>query len=712
VPESADPDAPRLDDCGAAIAVAALVALIYSVIEAPTYGWLATRTLVGLILALALLGAFVVWELRQAHPLLDPRMFRERPLWAGSTSIFVQFFAFYGYTFIGLQYLQIIRGATPLLAAVQVLPLAVALMPASRLAAKLTVRYGPRAVGGTGLGLIDAGLAIIAQVGTHSSYGLMAAGLVVLGLGLGTATTPATTSITESLPRSQQGVGSALNDLSRELGGAIGIAVIGSILTSTYSSHVNLTGRPTAVAAKVKASYAVGSQLGSNISSRADTAFVSAMHIRAAERCSSRRPCGIRRRDPPGASGSPPGIQAIGGNHIALNPASPRTQPEDMTNTSTHIKGNTRSLRVIIVGGGIGGLSAAIALRRKGHEPLVLERAPRLEAAGAGITLFANAMSALTRLGVADVVAAEGSPARRSAILAAEGRELTTLPPDLLEGTVAIHRADLQDALLHARGEIRTGVEVTSVDQSAEGVVVRAADGSEERGDLLVGADGLWSLVRTTVAPATPRYAGYRPWRGVSPVSIDQGRLTESWGVGERFGLVDLGSRTYWFATANIAEGETEDPSGRKAEMLRRFAGWHAPVEAVLEATPDGAILRSDVYFLNPLPRWSRDRLVLLGDAAHATTPGVGQGAAMAIEDAVVMADQLAATDELATALGRYESIRRPRAERVLKLSRRTDSAAQRTSPFGRRVRNLVVRRTPPRLQARQLEPIVHHQLP
>ena len=279
VPESADPDAPRLDYTGAAIAVAALVALVYSVIEAPTYGWLATRTLVGLILALVLLAGFVLWELRQPHPLLDPRVFRKQPLWAGSTSIFVQFFAFYGYTFIGLQYLQLIRGDTPLLAAVQVLPLAVALMPASRLAARLTVRYGPRAVGGTGLGLIAAGLAIIAQVGTHSSYGLMAAGLVVLGLGLGTATTPGTTSITESLPPVQQGVGSALNDLSREVGGAIGIAVIGSILTSTYSSHVNLTGLPSAIAANVKASYAVASQLGSTISSRADTAFVSAMHI-------------------------------------------------------------------------------------------------------------------------------------------------------------------------------------------------------------------------------------------------------------------------------------------------------------------------------------------------------------------------------------------------------------------------------------------------
>jgi MFS family permease len=278
VPESADPDAPKLDLGGAAIAVGALVALVYSVIEAPSYGWLATRTLVGLMLGVVLVTAFVLWELHQAHPLLDPRVFRRRPLWAGSTSIFVQFFAFYGYTFIGLQYLQLIRGDTPLLAAVQVLPLAVALVPASRFSAKLTARYGARKVGATGLALIAAGLAIIAQIGTNSSYWVMAAGLVVLGVGLGTATTPATSSITEALPPAQQGIGSTLNDLSRELGGAIGIAVIGSLLTSTYSSHVNVAGLSSQIAAKLKASYAIGSQLGAPIADRAHTAFVSGMH--------------------------------------------------------------------------------------------------------------------------------------------------------------------------------------------------------------------------------------------------------------------------------------------------------------------------------------------------------------------------------------------------------------------------------------------------
>jgi 2-polyprenyl-6-methoxyphenol hydroxylase-like FAD-dependent oxidoreductase len=286
---------------------------------------------------------------------------------------------------------------------------------------------------------------------------------------------------------------------------------------------------------------------------------------------------------------------------------------------------------VIIVGGGIGGLSAAIALRGRGHDVVVLERAPRLESAGAGIRLFANAMDALGGLGVAQSVAAAGAAAARSAILTSDGRELTTLPADLLEGAVAVHRGDLQAALLEAAGEVRLGVEITSVHQTPDGVVAHAADGTEERGDLLIGADGVWSQVRAAVAAASPRYTGYTAWRGVSAVRIEAGHLTESWGVGGRFGLVDIASRTYWFATANTPEGETDEPGERRADLTRRFADWHPSVQTVLDGTPDTAILRNDVYFLDPPPRWSNGRIVLLGDAAHATTPGVGQGAAQAI---------------------------------------------------------------------------------
>src|SRR5262245_33769883 len=245
-------------------------------------------------------------------------------------------------------------------------------------------------------------------------------------------------------------------------------------------------------------------------------------------------------------------------------------------------------VRVIVVGGGIGGLSAAIGLRGAGHEVVVLERAPRIDPVGAGITLFANAMRALARLGVGEAVAARGRAAKRSAILTSVGRELAQIAPDLLEGTVAIHRADLQAVLAEAAGDVRLGVEVTAVEQDGGAVTVRAESGAEERGDLVVGADGLGSVVRRTIADASPRYAGYTAWRGISPAAIEPGRVSESWGVGERFGLVDIGAaRTYWFATKNAPEGEPDEPDGRKAEIRRRFAGWHEPIAAVVEAADE-----------------------------------------------------------------------------------------------------------------------------
>jgi 2-polyprenyl-6-methoxyphenol hydroxylase-like FAD-dependent oxidoreductase len=368
-------------------------------------------------------------------------------------------------------------------------------------------------------------------------------------------------------------------------------------------------------------------------------------------------------------------------------------------------------VRVIVVGGGIAGLSAAIALRRTGHEVVVLERAPRVDPVGAGITVFANAMRALDRLGLGEAVAARGAAATSSAILTSDGRELTRVPSDLLEGTIALHRADLQAELAAASGDVRLGVEVTTVEQGEDGVIARSTDGGEERGGLLVGADGLGSMVRRAIADVPIRYAGYTAWRGVSPVPVAAGRLTESWGVGERFGLVDIGrERTYWFATKNAPEGEPDEPGGRKAEIRRRFGGWHEPIAAVVEAADESAILRNDVYYLEPLRRWSDGRVVLVGDAAHATTPGLGQGAAQAIEDGVVLADRLVRRDELATALAEYETIRRPRAEAVLRISRRADKAAQLANPLGWRLRNAIVRRLPDRAQRRQLEPLVRYE--
>jgi EmrB/QacA subfamily drug resistance transporter len=279
VPESADPAAPRLDVGGAVIAVAGLVALVYSIIEAPNQGWLSARTLAGLAAGLVVLAGFVVWELRRRAPMIDPRVFGRRRLAAGSLSIFVQFFSLFGFIFIVLQYLQLIRSDSGLLSALSMLPMAAAMLPTSRLAPVLVARLGARAACVAGLALIAGALVILAQLTGSSGYWLLAVGLIPLGVGMGLAMTPATSGITSALPSSQQGVASALNDLSREVGGAVGIAVLASILAAAYQGHLSLAGLPAAQASGARSSVAVATRLGGAVAAQAHAAFADGLHL-------------------------------------------------------------------------------------------------------------------------------------------------------------------------------------------------------------------------------------------------------------------------------------------------------------------------------------------------------------------------------------------------------------------------------------------------
>jgi MFS family permease len=278
VPESSQPDAPALDKGGALLATVGLVALVFSIIEAPDAGWLSARTIGGMSAGLAALAGFVLFERRQTHPLLDPYLFSNRKLSAGSLSICIQFFAFFGFTFVSLQYLEGVRGYSPLVAALAVLPLSATMMPAARLTSGLATRFGARCVCVTGLLLVAAGLMIISRVGTDTPYLEMLAGLVPLGIGMGMAMTPATAAITEALPQAQQGVGSALNDLSREVGGALGTAVIGSIVTGVYSSSLRLPGATTSLVEHARASFAVAIHAGGSTGAHARDAFVNGIH--------------------------------------------------------------------------------------------------------------------------------------------------------------------------------------------------------------------------------------------------------------------------------------------------------------------------------------------------------------------------------------------------------------------------------------------------
>lgn len=229
----------RLDVTGGVISAVGLATLVYGIIEGPERGWTDAVTLGSFAVALVLITAFLVWELRREQPLLDPRLFRLRGFSAGTASITVQFLAFFGFIFVVLQYVQFVLGYSPLGAGVALAPMAVVVMGLSPRVPRLLERFGPARVAPVGLVLMAAGFAVLSTADQDSTYWLLLAGLLPLGFGMALATIPATTAIVSSLPQAKQGVASAVNDLAREVGGALGIAVLGSALTGRYQSGVS-----------------------------------------------------------------------------------------------------------------------------------------------------------------------------------------------------------------------------------------------------------------------------------------------------------------------------------------------------------------------------------------------------------------------------------------------------------------------------------------
>ncbi|GAA3172975.1 FAD-dependent monooxygenase [Streptomyces virens] len=369
-----------------------------------------------------------------------------------------------------------------------------------------------------------------------------------------------------------------------------------------------------------------------------------------------------------------------------------------------------------VVGGGIGGLAAALALHRRGWHVEVLERAPEFTEIGAGISLWPNALHALKTLGLADTVRALGAVETGGGVRDRRGRRLSRTDNAELERRfghplVVLHRADLLRALAGAlpADSLLPGSEVTAVhDDGGQPVVVRR--GHTSRPGLVVGADGLRSAVRRSLWPDAPgpRYAGYTAWRTVTdPLAAPPAEGAVIWGRGERFGCTALpGGRMYCFATASLPEGTPCDGS-EHAELLRRFGSWPDPVPRLLAAVPEDAVLRHDLYDLPPLPSFVRGRVALLGDAAHAMTPNLGQGACQALEDAVTLAHCLDAVPDTTAALRSYDRLRRPRTRAVARRSARLGTIGQLSWPPAVLLRDTAARLTPVRMTLRSMTPVL-----
>lgn len=414
----------------------------------------------------------------------------------------------------------------------------------------------------------------------------------------------------------------------------------------------------------------------------------------------------------------------------------------------------------IVVGGGIGGLATALGLTRRGWEVRVLERAPELTEVGAGISLWSNALRALDALGIGAAIRAQAVEDASAGIRDARGRWLSRTDIATLRARfgapVVIHRAALLDILRSALpGDVvRTGVTVTDVDPDGTVRHTAEASGADSDGnirhtgeasgadsdrtvrhsagtsgadsdgtvrhvpgvdvggavrpaatassaDLVVGADGLRSVVRRAVCGEIPaRYAGYTAWRAVVELAEPLTEFGETWGRGARFGIAPLADgRTYCFAVYNAPEGAP----GSFAEVRARFADWHDPVPALLAAADPDTVLHNDIYELPALPTYTAGRIALIGDAAHAMTPNLGQGGCQALEDAVVLARLAGEPDGLA----RYDRERRPRTQMIAARSARIGTVAQLSAAPLVVLRDNALRLTPAAVPLRALAEVL-----
>lgn len=401
-----------------------------------------------------------------------------------------------------------------------------------------------------------------------------------------------------------------------------------------------------------------------------------------------------------------------------------------MTNNPQIPPDNDRQ-RIAIIGAGIGGLTTAIALRQLGFNPQVFEQAPVLLEVGSAIALWPNAMRVLRALSLEDKVLLKAGVIEQIKWVDQHGRLINNVNIktglDAEVQSVALHRADLQRILVDAlpAGCIHLGNTLIDYKATDKTVTSIFSNGNVFESDILIGADGIHSRVRSElIKDSPPIYRGYTTWRGISnviPGSIPAATAIEVQGRGKRFGIGPVGfGRIGWWATANAAntsttvsertlptrwkQGERVLPTQDvQRELLRMFDGWFRPILQLIEATPSSSILKTGAFDRPASVVWSRDSVTLLGDSIHPTTPNLGQGGCLAIEDAMVLARCLneSATDE---AFKKYERLRRRRTSTITRCSRIYGNVGQWESTLARGFRRSVLSLMPEALARRCMD--------
>jgi 2-polyprenyl-6-methoxyphenol hydroxylase-like FAD-dependent oxidoreductase len=330
--------------------------------------------------------------------------------------------------------------------------------------------------------------------------------------------------------------------------------------------------------------------------------------------------------------------------------------------------------RILIVGGGIAGLTAAIALRQRGFSPELLERSSSWQAVGAGIALQPNAMRLLHTLGVGMAIERAGAPLRWFKYCTPDGEvlaeiDLVELWKDVGRGA-GVERGELQEALLSElkEAQCRLGAWITALDQKNGSVSVCFSDGRNEDYELVIGADGIGSSVRSlALSEAAPSYTGQMGWRSLAPIRDDTPDEVQFWlGDGCFFGLFPVSKKhTYGFGYINEPERRYDPALGRLKRLRERFAAFGGLVKAYLATLECDEQIHCAAIESLELDHWHKGRIVLIGDAAHASSPMMGQGGCMAIEDAAVLAELLKSAKSIEDALDAYVLRRRARVDWV-----------------------------------------------
>jgi 2-polyprenyl-6-methoxyphenol hydroxylase-like FAD-dependent oxidoreductase len=359
-----------------------------------------------------------------------------------------------------------------------------------------------------------------------------------------------------------------------------------------------------------------------------------------------------------------------------------------------------------IVGGGIGGIAAAVALRQAGIDVVVYEKAAQLCEVGAGMMLWPNATRVLREMGLLESVLARSGPNTHFLVRASCGKILMNIALGQFDvPAVCTRRTDLLSVLLAALPPecVRLGCELQDLEQSEGKVRLYFKGGLVKEHDAVIGADGIRSRVRSKLFGASdPIYRGYTVWRGLAQYdgdAVPAGCNSETWGAGKRFGILNTGHRRFtWYATSNVPTHHLDAACGRKRELQQMFDGWHEPIAKFINATDESGILKNRACDFAPLRCWGRGMVTLLGDAAHSCTPNLGQGGCMALEDALVLAKCVNREPCLRTALRDYELLRYERTRRIQKRSRLIGRIGQWQNPLFVTGRHVVTSLLSPRL--------------